>query len=439
MASRGSVKVGGSRARSARARERRGGTPFRASAGRPFILWGLVLGLLVVALLVRLLIEPLPPVALSRLVPATVPLPGPSPRLDWPREGQAAVEVEGIGKLGRYPSRAHAAHLTPVPIASVAKIMTAYLTLREHPLSGGGLTLTITHRDVATERHRAALGESVLPVTAGERLSERQALEALLLPSANNVAELLAIADAGSVPAFLARMNATARRLDMRSTRYTDPSGFEASTVSTAPDQLKLARAAMRVPSFAALVDEREVSLPGVGAVSNYNGLVGEEGYVGIKTGSTEPAGGCLVFAKRIAVAGRSLTLLGVVLGQRAGSYVPAALSSARALGNSAARAVGVRTALAQGAPVLGASSASGQRTTAVAARPLRVIGWGGLRVTLAVSSTRPGNTVSAGQLLGSVRLGSAAITSGPARSAPVIARSALTKPPLSWRLGDLL
>jgi D-alanyl-D-alanine carboxypeptidase (penicillin-binding protein 5/6) len=393
---------------------------------------------MVIAALVRLVLETVPPVALSRLVPAAVRLPGTPPHLAWPREGQAAVEVEGIGHLGSYPSRGQAGGSMPVPIASVAKIMTAYLTLHEHPLSGPGFALTITPRDAAKERREAALGESVLPVSAGERLSERQALQALLVPSANNIAELLAIADAGSVPAFLARMNATARRLGMTSTAYTDPSGFQPSTVSTATDQLKLARVAMRTPGFAGLVDERQVSLPGVGVVSNYDGLLGEEGYVGIKTGSTEPAGGCFVFAKRITVAGRSLTVLGVVLGQHAGSYIPSALSRARLLGNSVARAVGVRTALAKGAPVLSATSASGQRTTAIAARPLRVIGWAGLRVALEVASVRPGNTVRAGQMLGRVNLGSAASPAGPAGS-PAMARRALPKPSLSWRLEHLL
>ena len=133
----------------------------------------------------------------------------------------------------------------------------------------------------------------------GEQLSERQALQALLLPSANNIAALLARYDAGGIAPFVARMNATARTLGMASSTYTDPSGFNDETVSTAADQLKLARAAMRIPAFAEIVDEPSVVLPVVGRVANYNGLVGEDGYVGIKTGSDRAAGGCLVFAKK--------------------------------------------------------------------------------------------------------------------------------------------
>ena len=172
---------------------------------------------------------------------------------------------------------------------------------------------------------------------AGERLTERQALEALLLPSANNIAALLARYDAGGTAAFVARMNATARELGMRATTYTDPSGFNDETVSTAADQLKLARAAMRIPAFAAIVAEPSAALPGVGRVANYNGLVGTDGYVGVKTGSDRAAGGCLVFAKRVTTGGRRLTVLGVVLGQREGSLIESALASAQRLGDSAA------------------------------------------------------------------------------------------------------
>ncbi|HEY2767394.1 MAG TPA: hypothetical protein VGI76_04015 [Solirubrobacteraceae bacterium] len=254
-------------------------------------------------------------------------------RLDWPAEGEAAVEVEGIGRLGvSGPS-------VPVPIASVAKVMTAYLTLRQDPLEhrGDGFTLEVTAADAEDEQRRAALGQSVLPVRPGERLGERQALQALLLPSANNVAQMLAVHEAGSVDAFVRRMNTVASRLGMASTTYTDPSGYSASTVSTASDQLKLALIAMRRRAFAQIVNESSAVLPVVGTVSNYNQLVGDDGYVGIKTGSDGAAGGCLVFAKRVLVGDRRLVVVGDVLGQRSGSYIPAALIAGRRLGDSAA------------------------------------------------------------------------------------------------------
>src|ERR1700751_4953467 len=297
---------------------------------------------LAVAVIWRMASERAPVVTIHPALAAQIRLPGNPPLLAWPREGQAAVEVQGIGRLGS------SGGATPVPIASVAKVMTAYLTLIEHPLAVGeeGFSMTITPEDVKEEHERVDLDESAVNVRAGERITEREALQALLLPSANNIAALLAAHASGGQVAFVARLNSTARALGMTSTTYTDPSVYNAATVSTAADQLKLARVVMRLPAFAAIVDESSAQLPVVGRVSNVNGLVGRDGYVGVKTGSDEAAGGCLMFAKRVTVGGHSSTVLGVVLGQRRRRlpFVDAALASARALGDSAAAAVHLET-----------------------------------------------------------------------------------------------
>jgi D-alanyl-D-alanine carboxypeptidase (penicillin-binding protein 5/6) len=378
----------------------------------------------------RLATEATPPLHLQRTLPAYVRLPGSAPAIAWPGEGQAAVEVEGVGSFEASGST------TPVPIASVAKVMTAYLTLREHPLAPGaqGFVMTITPADVAEEAQRVALGESTLSVKAGELITERQALQALLLPSANNIAALLARYDAGAVSAFVARMNSTAHELGMGSTTYTDPSGFNDETVSTAVDQLRLARAAMRVPAFAAIVDEPSAELPGVGRVANFDGLVGSGGYVGVKTGSDRAAGGCLVFAKLLTIAGRRLTVLGVVLGQHEGSLIEAALTAGERLGNSAAASVRVETALPAGTRVLSASSSDGQRTTAVTAEALRELGWGGLRLPVGVLARPAMSRLRTGEAMAvvAVRGARTAVTSA-------VATRSVSGPSLGWRLGHLL
>jgi D-alanyl-D-alanine carboxypeptidase (penicillin-binding protein 5/6) len=389
-----------------------------------------LLVLLAAVVIWRLSTETTPPLHPKRTLPVYVRLPGSSPAIAWPGEGQAAVEVEGVGSFGVSGSA------TPVPIASVAKVMTAYLTLREHPLAPGeqGFVVTITPADVAEEAQRVALGESTLSVKAGERITERQALQALLLPSANNIAALLARYDAGGVSAFVARMNATAHELGMGSTTYTDPSGFNDETVSTAADQLRLARAAMRIPAFAAIVDEPSTELPGVGQVANFNGLVGAGGYVGVKTGSDRSAGGCLVFAKQVTIAGRRLTVLGVVLGQREGSLIEAALVAGERLGNSAAASVRVETALPAGTRVLSASSSDGRRTTAVTASALRELGWGGLTLPVGVVARPAMTRLRAGEAMATVAVRGArtAVTSA-------VATSSVSGPSLGWRLRHLL
>jgi serine-type D-Ala-D-Ala carboxypeptidase (penicillin-binding protein 5/6) len=390
----------------------------------------LALVALLVAVAWRAATEAAPALSVHLTMPAYVRVPGRTPVLAWPRAGEAAVAVQGVG------ASASSAKLAPVPIASVAKVMTAYLTLLEHPLARGanGFTITITPADVAEEHARAALLESVLPVRAGERLTERQALLALLLPSANNVAALLAVRDAGTVAAFVKRMNATARTLHMAATTYTDPSGFADTTVSTAVDQLKLAGAAMRAPAFAAIVARQAATLPLVGAVANYDTLLGDDGYTGIKTGSDRAAGGCFMFAKLVSVAGRRLTVLGVVLGQREGPLIEAALASARRLGDSVAASLRPRTVLPSGTRVLRVSNADGAQSAGVTAAGVSEIGWSGLRLPVHVTAVPRGSTLQARQRVADVSVGD----EGPAPVAVVAAR-ALGGPSLGWRLGHLL
>jgi serine-type D-Ala-D-Ala carboxypeptidase (penicillin-binding protein 5/6) len=197
-------------------------------------------------------------------------------------------------------------------------VMTAYLVLDDHPLRLGqdGPTITLTDADVADTDRRRGQGESVVSIAAGEQLTERQALQALLLPSANNIAAVLARWDAGSEAGFVVRMNATARSLGMNHTRYTDPSGYDDATVSTAPDQVRLVNRAMRLPVFASIVATPSATLPVAGTVHNTNTLLGRDGFVGVKTGSDDAAGGCFGFRSIRLIDGKPTTITGVVLAQ---------------------------------------------------------------------------------------------------------------------------
>jgi serine-type D-Ala-D-Ala carboxypeptidase (penicillin-binding protein 5/6) len=253
----------------------------------------------------------------------------------WPESGQAAVQI-GRSRTQAGPNQ-HAA-----PIASVAKVMTAYLVLRDHPLGVGedGPTITLTDADVADTDRRRRQQESIVPIAAGEQLTEWQALHALLLPSANNIAAVLARWDSGSAARFVAHMNSTARSLGMARTRYTDPSGYDDATVSTAADQLRIVEPAMRLPVFANIVATPTATLPVAGTVHNTNTLLGRNGFVGVKTGSDEAAGGCFAFRAIRLVHGKRTTITGVVLGQRGDDLIDAGLAAADAI---VARIVGDR------------------------------------------------------------------------------------------------
>jgi serine-type D-Ala-D-Ala carboxypeptidase (penicillin-binding protein 5/6) len=250
----------------------------------------------------------------------------PTTPIQWPGHGQAAVAISGGALIGSSGGR------QPVPIASLAKMMTAYLVLRDHPRVDDGFSLTITPAIVSDTAARRRRGESVVAVRAGEILTEQQALTAILLPSANNIAVALAARDAGSVTAFVDKMNRVARGLAMTQTQYTDPSGYDPATVSTALDQLRLTSVVMHLPAFARLVALRAADLPVVGRVRNTNTLVGRDGFIGTKTGSDTAAGGCLAFAVERRRGSATALVFGVVLGQRGGALIPAALAAARRL-----------------------------------------------------------------------------------------------------------
>jgi D-alanyl-D-alanine carboxypeptidase (penicillin-binding protein 5/6) len=246
----------------------------------------------------------------------------------WPSEGQAAFIRTGDSHVHVGPNQ------HPAPIASVAKVMTAYLVLRHHPLGAGddGPTITLTDDDVADAERRRRQEESIVSVAAGEQLTEVQALQALLLPSANNIAAVLARWDAGSERRFVAQMNDAARSLGMPHTHYTDPSGYDDATVSTAADQVRIVEQAMRLRVFARIVGTAIATLPFVGTVHNTNLLLGRNGFVGVKTGSDDAAGGCFAFRAVRWIDGRRTTITGVVLGQPGHDQIEAGLAAADAM-----------------------------------------------------------------------------------------------------------
>ncbi|GAA0717172.1 D-alanyl-D-alanine carboxypeptidase [Dactylosporangium roseum] len=350
------------------------------------------------------LAQPVPAPRIAQTVPQTYAIPGDPPVLPWPRAGQATVEIDGLGRLGA------SGDARPVPIASVTKVMTAYLVLRDHPLrlDEDGPTLTVSADEAAAYPAQLASGQSLVRVEAGEVLTERQALQALLLPSANNVAHMLARWDAGSSGAFVARMNEAAARLGMADTRYTDPSGLDPATVSTAADQVVLARTAMQVPVLAQIVAMPQATLPVVGQVKNVNTQLGQDGIVGIKTGSTDEAGGCLLFAAEISVEGRRLRLFGAVLAP--GPNLADAFAASRRLIQAGSGLVRQYRVVRAGEVVATVRGPMGRSTTLAAAGDVDVLGWPGLTYRIDTLAAVPGR-VAAGTGAGTLKLTASATT----------------------------
>ncbi|WP_354606433.1 D-alanyl-D-alanine carboxypeptidase family protein [Streptomyces panacea] len=258
--------------------------------------------------------------------------------LPWPEDGQASVWVEGVGSLGAKGEQ------KPVPIASVTKVMTAYVILKDHPLRAGDSGPVITVDRKAAEESGSA-HESTVRVEEGQRLTERRLLELTLIPSGNNIARLLARWDAGSQEAFVAKMNRAAAKLGMRHTTYTDASGYESTSRSTAVDQVKLAREVMRDEVLREIVAKPGTVDPATGAtIPNTNTLLGHAGVIGLKTGSSTPAGGALMWAATARTHSSKRLILGVVLHQRADTSPQEGLRAA--LDSSGKLIEGVRKSL---------------------------------------------------------------------------------------------
>ena len=312
--------------------------------------------------------------------------------LAWPSSGTSAIEVEGMGLLG------HRGSMTAKSaIASITKTMTAYLILKDHPLTGNssGPTITLTSAMNAEYDTAIAADESTVVTKTGERITERQALEALLLASAGNMADVLAMWDKGSVHAFLTEMNQEAHTLGLTGTVYTDPAGLAASTVSTMADLLKLAEAVQQVPALTAIVAENSANIPVAGTVYNVNRDLGSYGIDGIKTGTTGAAGSCLLFSAHITVGGQRLTILGVVLGMPGSSGIPeTALNAAKRLVASTEARIGQASVAAAGHAVAALEQDKQKIADLGVADGLSVVGWPGLTYHVSVGGTSSAATL---------------------------------------------
>ncbi len=288
------------------ARDRRARLALRIAVG--------VAVVLVVAVVAGALVQwfrPLTPPTLRGLA-ASARIPGNAARMPWPAAGEAALSVRGLGSLGQdRDSR-------PVPIGVLSGVLTAYVVLKDHPLSiggDGGPTIAVTPRTLAAYRAGSVADEPEVPVSTGERLTELDAIEGLLVDSGSDMATLLADWDAGSTSAFVTRMHETALSLGLRQTRITAPSGPDA-VLSTPGDLIRLAEAAMRIPVFEEVASLGDVDLPEAGLEYNPNFVLHENGVIGIEAGSDTTTNGCYLFAAEKTVSGRTVTLFGAVLGQ---------------------------------------------------------------------------------------------------------------------------
>ncbi|WP_405807873.1 serine hydrolase [Streptomyces sp. NBC_00210] len=409
-------------------------TPVRTVIRRVKIWTPLVLLLLIIFAVVQVL-RPLPDPKLDLSAASTFTFKGGKLSLPFPDEGQGAVEVEGVGSIGTYGAQ------KPAPLASVAKTMTAYVILRDHPLKGQEVGPKITVDQQAADESNNK-DESRANFSLGQQFTEKQMLQLLMIPSSNNAARLLARWDAQSEAGFVKKMNDAAKDLGMTNSTYTDPSGLKSTTVSTPQDQLKLAKAVMQNDVFRKIVDTTLTTIPGIdGTIRNNNDkALLEPGVGGIKTGSSTPAGGNLLWAANVEVDGTVRRIVGVAMGAQKATILDDKLNLAIdysiAMIKAAQKGVTSATVVKKGDVVGYVDDGLGGRTAVVATKELKAVGWGGLDVTITLTDgaeTVP-HSAKAGTVVGelSVGAGTGKVT------APVALQQDLTEPGFGAKLTRL-
>jgi D-alanyl-D-alanine carboxypeptidase (penicillin-binding protein 5/6) len=347
--------------------------------------WLLPVALIVIVAAAFNELRPVGAVGATQSLPQPPSVPGTAQPVPWPSGAQGAIGA-GDGVIAVSPGA------RPQPIASVAKVMMALAVLEAKPLQKGqdGPAVPVTADDVNEYQADKAATQSVVAVAAGEQLSELQALQALLIPSGNNIASLLARWAYGSVDAAVQHLNEKAAGLGLTHTRFADVSGFSPQTVSEPADLVRLGEIAMQDPVLSGIVGTGQVTLPVAGTSPNVNYALGQDGIIGVKTGNIPEGGAIYLFAASGALAGgRQVTLVGAVQGL---STLDLAFSAARTLLRAARASLVVEHVVSRNQTVGRYTLPWGGGTDIVATEDLDLLAWPGtvVRVQLRTAAVEP-------------------------------------------------
>jgi D-alanyl-D-alanine carboxypeptidase (penicillin-binding protein 5/6) len=225
-----------------------------------------------------------------------------------------------------------------VPIASLTKMMTVWVVLRQMPLTfhQQGPCITVSAYDVSLYHYDVASGQSNARIVLGQRICEGTLLRGLLVHSAGDYSQLLQSMIGWSPATFVRVMNADARQMGLMNTHYVDLSGISPYDQSTAANQATLAVNLMtEEPIVDQIVALTHVALPYNGVVDSYTPYIGQANVVGVKSGFTNPAGGCDVMAVKVTIGANTFLTFAVVLGEHGWNSINVAGSAALALTQS--------------------------------------------------------------------------------------------------------
>lgn len=290
--------------------------------------------------------------------------------LDFPDFGATAV-----GAIGFEGTLASSGTTKPVAIASITKVVTVLVTLEEKPLLAeeNGPTITTTQNDVDIYNRQVAWNGSVAPVRPGLNLTERQLIELILVKSSNNYSETLVNWAFGSEELYLDKARAWLVKNKLDDTFLTDSTGLDSGNRSTSADLIELAKLALAHPVVSVVVDTEKIQIDGIGELKNTNALLPLRGIRGIKTGTTDDAGACLLFAADYTVGAHTVTVVGVMLG---GENHPSLNERIRSLLSTVKKSFHEVELTEQGAEFGSFDTEWGDSATAIAATDASALVW---------------------------------------------------------------
>jgi D-alanyl-D-alanine carboxypeptidase (penicillin-binding protein 5/6) len=376
------------------------------------------------------------PVAAPTAVTRTpVAEPGKAVTLALPSEGASAVTVSGgaeyfgAGASGTDASgiRAASGGDGPRPLASVTKLVTALVVLDAKPLDDAndpGPTLQFSRADHALYDEYYVQNATIAPMPTGSRMSQRDALEMMLVVSASNYAAAVARWAFGSQWAFVRAANRWLDAHGLEDTTIVEPTGIDKRNTSTASDLVALGDLGMADPTIAAIVGMRSLDVPGFSG-SNTNTLLGTSGIRGLKTGTLRESGANLVYSSLLDVGiGEPLEVTGAVLGGGTRESVARSVVSLLDSIRRGFRDVPVAT---RGDSYGVYSTLWGAEARMVLAADAAVFTWSDTPIAATMTTTQP-QTFLAGEKVGSITW-----TAGVSSATVDLVLDADIEPPDSW------
>jgi D-alanyl-D-alanine carboxypeptidase (penicillin-binding protein 5/6) len=354
--------------------------------------------------------------------------------LGVPRAVAAAVSVTGAeaveGAAGLEGVTQLVGDNAPLPIASISKVITSLVVLSAKPLGAGedGPTLTFGKAENDTYDKYYVLGATIAPMKIGTSMSQHDTLEMVLAVSASNYADVLATWAFGSQAGYASATKRWLAANGLTGTTIAEPTGIDARNRSTPSDLIAIGRLAMANPVVAEIVGSANVDVANLGRQANRNSALGFEGINGIKTGTLDDAGACLLFSASVEVgADIPLSIVGVMLG---GTDHFALAEDAKATVRNIEAGFHKIALVAQGDVFGSYETTWGDDADIVAGETASVFAWSQVPVTATLENT-PVVEAPSGTKVGSVTyvVGATTVT------VPLELRGGIAGPGGKWRL----